>query len=321
MPITLEQFQPILDAVQVASHLCRRIQQTDVIPAEKPGREPVTIADYGSQAILCRAVALHFPHDTIVAEESSAQFLNGLQPEQRHRVVLLVSEALGEAVTEADLVRWMDYGREHSSTHKWVIDPIDGTKGFLGQRRYTIAIGLLEDHRPIAGALGSPGYPSSSGMGRMTYALNGEAWQADLGGGEALRVQVSTRLPHDGYVTAESFESDHADHAMISNIYQMAGIEQLIIERMDGQDKYAMIAAGEADVYLRLSPKRDYKEKVWDHAAGVAVIEAAGGRVTDMYGNLLDFSLGRQLDANTSVVVSNGQIHDALVQAIQAAYA
>ena len=321
MPITPTQFQPILDAVQLASSLCRRVQQTDVIPAEKPGREPVTIADYGSQAILCRAVALHFPDDGMIAEESSAQFLSGLQPHQRQRVVTLVSETLRESVTEAEVIGWMDYGRNRDTSRKWVIDPIDGTKGFLGQRRYTIAIGLLENHRPIAGALGSPGYSSPSGLGRMTYALNGEAWQIDLAGREATRIQVSKRLPSDGYITAESFESDHADHAMISGIYEQAGVLQPIIERMDGQDKYAMIAAGEADVYLRLSPKRDYKEKIWDHAAGVAVIEAAGGRVTDMYGNALDFSLGQQLDSNTFVVVSNGQIHDALVQAIQAAYA
>ena len=95
MPITPTQFQPILDAVQRASSLCRRVQQTDVIPAEKPGREPVTIADYSSQAILCRAVALHFLDVGVIAEESSAQFLSGLQPHQRQRVVKLVSETVG----------------------------------------------------------------------------------------------------------------------------------------------------------------------------------------------------------------------------------
>ena len=60
---------------------------------------------------------------------------------------------------------------------------------------------------------------------------------------------------------------------------------------------------------LRLPTKPGYVERIWDHAAGVRVIEAAGGTVTDVYGAPLDFSLGRGLERNKGVIVTNGQYH------------
>ncbi|MGV2436061.1 MAG UNVERIFIED_CONTAM: hypothetical protein LVT10_15200 [Anaerolineae bacterium] len=120
----------------------------------------------------------------------------------------------------------MDYGRNRDTLRKWVIDPIAWHKRFLGATALYHCNRLTRRSSPHCGALGSPGDSSPSGLGRMTYALNGEAWQIDLAGGEATRIQVSKRLPSDGYITAESFESDHADHAMISGIYEQAGALQ-----------------------------------------------------------------------------------------------
>ena len=60
--------------------------------------------------------------------------------------------------------------------------------------------------------------------------------------------------------------------------------------------------------YLRLSNCR--KECVWDHAAGVAVVENAGGRVTDALGKSLDFRHGRRLEKNSGVIATNGKLHD-----------
>src|SRR5215212_334641 len=92
--VVLPNLEPIINAVRQASNLCRQVQHIHVIHSEKPGREPVTIADYGSQAILCRAISLAFPDDGIVAEEQSEQFLNGTAAPQREQVVKLVSEIL-----------------------------------------------------------------------------------------------------------------------------------------------------------------------------------------------------------------------------------
>jgi 3'(2'), 5'-bisphosphate nucleotidase len=89
--------------------------------------------------------------------------------------------------------------------------------------------------------------------------------------------------------------------------------------RMDSQVKYALLAAGEGEIYLRLlSPNRlDYKEKIWDQAAGSIIVEEAGGVVTDLDGERLDFSQGRTLKINRGICASNGIIHDRILEAIR----
>jgi 3'-phosphoadenosine 5'-phosphosulfate (PAPS) 3'-phosphatase len=88
---------------------------------------------------------------------------------------------------------------------------------------------------------------------------------------------------------------------------------------MDSQAKYAVLAAGEGDVLLRLlSPSRpDYREKIWDQAAGSIVILEAGGRITDLDGKALDFSHGRTLAHNRGILATNGHLHDAVLAALR----
>jgi 3'(2'), 5'-bisphosphate nucleotidase len=86
---------------------------------------------------------------------------------------------------------------------------------------------------------------------------------------------------------------------------------------MDSQAKYVALADGRAEVYLRQSPGAGYAEKIWDHAAGVLIVEEAGGRVTDLDGRLLDFSRGAHLDANRGILATNGPVHDALLETVR----
>ena len=86
--------------------------------------------------------------------------------------------------------------------------------------------------------------------------------------------------------------------------------------RMDSQAKYAVVARGEADIYLRLPTRADYREKIWDHAAGALIVTEAGGVVTDSAGRPLEFRQGRELAANRGVVVSNGRLHAQIIEAI-----
>jgi 3'(2'), 5'-bisphosphate nucleotidase len=88
---------------------------------------------------------------------------------------------------------------------------------------------------------------------------------------------------------------------------------------MDSQAKYGAVASGQAALYLRLpSPKSpDYRENIWDHAAGAIVVEEAGGRVTDMYGKPLDFASKPKMMENQGVIVSNGIIHDTVLAALK----
>ena len=89
---------------------------------------------------------------------------------------------------------------------------------------------------------------------------------------------------------------------------------------MDSQAKYAVLAAGGGEVLLRLlSPSRpDYREKIWDQAAGSIVITEAGGRISDLDGQPLNFSLGRTLANNRGILATNGPLHDTLLAGLKA---
>ena len=87
--------------------------------------------------------------------------------------------------------------------------------------------------------------------------------------------------------------------------------------RVDSQCKYAIVAQGQAQIYLRLPTRKDYREKIWDHAAGKIVVECAGGRVTDVNGNDLDFTKGRTLEDNRGIVATCGPIHDEVIDVVK----
>ena len=84
---------------------------------------------------------------------------------------------------------------------------------------------------------------------------------------------------------------------------------------MDSQAKYGIVARGEAEIYLRMPTRADYREKIWDHAAGALIVEEAGGTVTDIMGRPLDFHHGRELSANRGVIVTNGRCHARVLEA------
>src|SRR4030042_1160885 len=77
--------------------------------------------------------------------------------------------------------------------------------------------------------------------------------------------------------------------------------------------------AGTGDLIFRLtSPDRpDYREWIWDQAAGSLLVTEAGGRVSDLAGAELDFSRGRRLERNRGVLGSNGRLHPAALRALQ----
>jgi 3'(2'), 5'-bisphosphate nucleotidase len=115
----------------------------------------------------------------------------------------------------------------------------------------------------------------------------------------------------------ESVESSHGDRERQNKIAQAAGFTTESV-RVDSQAKYGIVASGKAALYLRLpSPKSpDYRENIWDHAAGAIVVEEAGGRVSDIFGKPLNFADGAKMVDNRGVVVSNGVIHDRVLAAL-----
>ena len=86
---------------------------------------------------------------------------------------------------------------------------------------------------------------------------------------------------------------------------------------MDSQAKYGSIARGAGDLYLRLPVKKDYQEKIWDHAAGVVLVQEAGGEVTDAWGKPLDFGIGRTLKENKGVVAAPKDVFPKVIEVVK----
>jgi 3'(2'), 5'-bisphosphate nucleotidase len=316
--------QPILLAARQAATLCQTVQQKHIVPAleahsdeavaRKAGAEPVTIADYGAQAIICRAIKAHFPEDAVIAEEGGEQFSDLISTVNQREVVSLISEVLGEAVTVDQVVAWLDYGQNREAARTWVIDPIDGTKGFIQLRHYVVAVGMLNaDKRVTNGVMAAPGYDD---QGALFYTRNGAAYLESLAGGAARKLEASQRTAPESLVYMESVEKSHASQDRMAQVRQQAGLAGAQVNRMDSMEKYARVATGDADLYLRLPRIGSTRpHMVWDHAAGVALVEAAGGVVTDVDGSPLDFSLGKTLANNTGMIVANPRIHEKVVRA------
>ena len=205
----------------------------------------------------------------------------------------------------------------------WTLDPIDGTKGFLRNEQYAIALALIEDKQVKVAALVCPslsidGNDPDSKTGVVFTAVRGEgAAMTALGDENFTAIQVTEPSDQERLRFVESVEAAHGDHSLQHAIAQAAGITRPSL-RMDSQAKYGAVARGDAALYLRLpSPKSpNYREKIWDHAAGSLIVEEAGGRVTDMHGQPLDFASDYKMQNNRGVIVSNGVIHAAVLEAL-----
>jgi 3'(2'), 5'-bisphosphate nucleotidase len=313
--------QVAVAAVRQAAQLCETVRQTLVPEAiEKNDKSPVTVADFGAQAIICRALAEAFPQDAVVGEEDAADLRQPEMAGPLATVTAQVQQHLATATAE-DVLTWIDHGNGAVSSRYWTLDPIDGTKGFLRGDQYAIALALVENGDLKVGVLGCP-YLSFDGgeRGLLFVAVRGEgAVMMPLSGGEPQPLQVVQDPQSAQFRFVESVESGHGNQSQQSAMAQAVGIQSPSM-RMDSQAKYAAVAAGQAALYLRLpSPKTpDYREKIWDHAAGTLVVQEAGGCVTDMNGKPLDFSKTARFEDNRGVVVSNGTIHAAVLAALAA---
>lgn len=322
MPDYNRERQVALEAVRQASFVCRDVQQKlagSVL--EKEDRSPVTVADFASQALICRTLREAFPDDPVVAEEAADALREPGNAALLEKVVHHAASVQPGASAE-DVFAWIDHGGGAPSGRFWTLDPIDGTKGFLRGEQYAVALGLLVDNEVVVAAAGCPNLAldpdqPEAGTGAIFTAVRGggaEILPLD-GDGAARPVRVSGNEDPAVARFCESVESGHSSHSRSARVATEAGITREPV-RLDSQAKYVVVARGEADAYLRFS-RGDYREKIWDHAAGYLICTEAGGRATDMEGKPLDFSVGRRLENNRGVVVSNGALHDRLIEAVR----
>jgi 3'(2'), 5'-bisphosphate nucleotidase len=314
-------------AVRDAAKVCQRVQRA-LVGADtlaKKDKSPVTVADFASQALVCAALARASAVKAVVGEESAAELRADPARELRAKVVEHVREVGGATLSEEDVLGFIDLGGvEPSGTdgRYWTLDPIDGTKGFLRGEQYAVALALIDHGEVTLAVLAAPNLPGPGGApGTLMTAARGQGTRVTglfpegRIGDESAPVRVAAIAePSEGKVV-ESVESGHSDQGRSAEIARRLGLAEAPL-RMDSQAKYAAVARGDASIYLRLPTRADYREKIWDHAAGYLVVTEAGGRVTDVDGAPLDFGRGRTLEANRGVVATAGPIHEAVLAAV-----
>ena len=317
--------QTAIEAVIKAASLCSQVraEMVDLGALEKSDKSPVTVADFGAQALICQHIKAAFPNDPIVGEEDSADLQEPKNANQLARVKGYVQQVHPQA-TDEDVCTWIDAGNGAVADRFWTLDPIDGTKGFLRNDQYAIALALIEDGQVQVAAMACPALPLSlddpdGAVGSLFIAVRGEGSEmASLADADFAPIRVKTTSSDDaGLRFVESVEAGHGDHDLQEALARAAGITRDPL-RMDSQAKYGAVARGDAALYLRLpSPKYPgYAEKIWDHAAGSLVVQEAGGRVTDMHGKPLDFFSDYTMNDNTGVVVSAGPSHAGVIEAL-----
>jgi len=272
----------------------------------------------------------------MVAEEDSEDLRRDGSAAMRERVAALVNGVTGAGLTTEEVLSLIDLGASPGGPRgsHWVLDPIDGTRGFVGGRQYAVCLGLIRDGEVVVGALGCPNLPlaplsdedgTELARGRIGADGYGVCFAAAKGAGAfcgalgddgvpTQRVSTSDELEPGKLRFMESYESRHSSHSATSSLAARAGIVAAPL-RLDSQCKYGALARGDAAVFLRFPPPT-YREKIWDHAAGALIATEAGAKVSDASGADLDFSRGRWLDLDRGIIAAPPELHARLIEAV-----
>src|SRR5215203_1959760 len=241
----------------------------EIIAEQKLGvdnySEPVTIADKTASRIIVEGLAERFPADAILSEE------------------------------EAD-----DMKTRISSDKVWIIDPIDGTWGFLNKDGdFGVQIGLTEKGEAVLGVVFLPVY------NQLFYAVKGEGAFLIEGETEPKRLQVSGKTD---FTTMNLASSRNHRSPKMHRIIEEFGLKSEIQRGSVGL-KVGLIALREADLYIHLSPRT----KFWDSCAPQIILEEAGGRMTDLFGARIRYDL-TDVQNHNGILASNGAAHDRAVE-------
>ncbi|KAL8684361.1 MAG: hypothetical protein Q9224_006407, partial [Gallowayella concinna] len=238
----------------------------------KDDRSPVTIGDFGAQALIISALRHNFPNDEIVAEEEASSLREN--PSLAEQIFTLVKQSklndssaenqLGGPINNLEaMLTAIDAGNSSGGPKGriWALDPIDGTKGFLRGGQYALCLALIVDGDVKVGVLGCPNLPidnaapisadvAGEGKGVLFGAVQGQgATSRPLTPGPLASAQeISMKEVSDITLATfcESVEAGHSSHGDQAEIARRLGITKESV-RMDSQAKYGSIARGAGD--------------------------------------------------------------------------
>lgn len=312
-----EQFA--LSVARLAADVCARVSLDDgaATVRQKRDRTPVTVADVAIQAIATQCLADTFPGDLLVGEEDGAY---GDDDDTLWSEVNAVCES-SLRVPRYDARRVLRENerapprtkRENESGRGrvWCIDPIDGTKGFISNADYAVGLALLHTCAPVTS---SPSSYSTSTPYPPVAALALPRERLVLVSNTHKRICYSLPSAVDAHFISDSVTSvtktAQCELDTQTTWYLSGGGAQLYIEGLSDWTplccgslvKYAGVARGRATFFVQLLG-RGRTAHLWDHAAGISVVDASGGTVTDEHGvNLVIDS-----DAATVAVAEHSQ--------------
>jgi 3'(2'), 5'-bisphosphate nucleotidase len=286
---------------------------------EKGGRGPATVADLASQAVIVHALRSAEGAGVAIIAEESAEDVDALGGGSMWDLVVRVVRGVDACMAASDVRALLTNEDPLTPFGRcWTIDPLDGTKGYLRGGQFAIALALLEDGVPVLGVLGLPrlgacGDGAGSGV-VLAATRGGGAMQAGIDGGSWRRVSCRAWARGSPIQLAGSVERAHSTTESIETT--LASLGPVAAVRVDSQAKYGLVARGDADLYVRSSPDRSYRECIWDHAAGWLVAREAGCTVTDLRGAPLAFCHGRRLERNEGVLCASPALHEAALDTL-----
>jgi 3'(2'), 5'-bisphosphate nucleotidase len=229
-----------------------------------------TAADHEAQEIILGHLHQAFPTDALCAEEATAT-LSGVA-------------SVGPRL--------------------WVVDPIDGTRGFARKNgEFSLMVALVDQGQVAVGVVLEPA------PDRLTYAVRGGGcWRRD---GKDATV-VPCRVSPIGELTAATLTQSRSRNPGQPSRLVQALQPARVVETYSAGIKLALVARGEADVYLNTYDA--FHD--WDICAGHILVTEAGGRVTGLKGQELRYGLPGAWQRD-GLLASNGLLHDAALTVVQ----
>jgi len=234
--------------------------------SEVHDHEPVTQADKLANELIVGRLSTEFPDDGILAEES------------------------------------VDTVRRLGKSRVWMIDPLDGTSGFIdGNGDFAVQIGLAIEGESVLGVV----YQPLTGV--LYRAVRGAGTWVERFRFEPERVQVST---HGELSTMRLAASRSHRSPRMDRVVKAFGLKEEVNRGSVGI-KVGLIVEQQCDLYVHLSPQT----KQWDTCAPEIILSEAGGRLTDLFGQPLSYNRS-DLSNRNGIVASNGIAHDRIIQSL-----
>jgi len=232
----------IVEVAEEAGNAILKIYAREFSVEQKADRSPLTEADIASHQTIIRGLTSMGSDLPVLSEESAAA------PYVERRL-------------------WDDF---------WMVDPLDGTKEFIGRNgEFTVNIALIRSGKPVMGVVHAPV------LGTTYWANEHDAWRKSSSGKESIRcahysggtLKVVASRSHAGPETEAALDTLRREVPALELVSKGSSL------------KLCMVADGQAHLYPRLGSTME-----WDIAAAAAVVQGAGGILTDVHGVALGYN-------------------------------